>query len=188
LCLFKVRRIRGTEAPSTRHRPGSSLLPIPSLHAALSDPHPSCRFSGAAEICPSQTGRPCRCVIRLSRHCSLSSGCPNVSFQGTHSYSQTCIRSTFLSLNVGRVGSTLFNPCTSRERSIVFHLSLISLSAQSTQSKDHREARGLSRDRGVALLSNNSDHGSQGASRGERRTSLEMQVVFLLLLILESGC
>ena len=131
---------------------------IPSLHAALQIP----TLLAVSRVQPRSA--PCKpvapaaqdCVIRLSRNRSPPSACPNVSFPGirleTYSFSQTCIRSTFLSLNVGRVGSTLFNPPTSCERSVVFLLSLISLSAQSTQSKDHREARGAQQRQGCCLV------------------------------------
>jgi hypothetical protein len=190
--FLKVRRIRGTGAASTRHRHrlGSSLLPISSLHATLQIPTVLAVSRVQPRSAPRKPVAPCP-LRALQKPKSLewvSKRFVSGIILETHSFSQTCIRSTFLSLNVGRVGSTLFNPPTSCERSIIFLLSLISLSAQSTQSKDHREARGLSRDRGITLLSNDSDHGSQGARRGERRTSLEMQVVFILLLILESGC
>jgi hypothetical protein len=82
--FLKVRRIRGTGAASTRHRHrlGSSLLPISSLHATLQIPTVLAVSRVQPRSAPRKPVAPAAqdCVIRLSRNRSLSSGCPNVSF------------------------------------------------------------------------------------------------------------
>ena len=83
--------IRDIEAPSTRHRLGSFLLPHPFSPRLLSTrpfqiPTPLfLPFLGCSRDLPlAKLVAPAAwdCVIRLFRNRSLSSGCPNVSFPG----------------------------------------------------------------------------------------------------------